>query len=147
VKRSGLQGLLDAFIVVIALVQVEKAPWLLVPLAVVFGHRLAFELARSAHLRRDPSMKQNPGPWTTWLFVTRTLVLGLAVLVAPLAYIAVHPTRAAIAFGSIFAFVGLTLSLGGLEVVAKWWRAVPGAGETLRSRRLPGRARRPASPS
>jgi hypothetical protein len=56
------------------------------------------------------------------------LAFGLALLLTPFAVIAEHPSRATVAFGSIFAFAGLIGTLFGLEILRDW----RGGGRTFR---------------
>lgn len=100
-----------------------RVPALIVP-ALFFAHRLTFEIARAAYLHRHPTDGAPPGRWTLRLYSTRTLALGLALLLTPLAIIAERPNRATIAFGSIVAFVGLIATIAGLQIVRTWSRAI-----------------------
>ncbi len=97
-----------------------RLPALIVP-ALFFAHRLAFEIARAAYIRRDPSGRGQPGSWTRRLYFTRTLAFGLALFLTPLAIIAERPNRATVAFGSIVAFAGLIATLVGLRFAREWW--------------------------
>ncbi|HVV59603.1 MAG TPA: hypothetical protein VHC45_14680 [Gaiellaceae bacterium] len=125
-KFSAFSIVVYAGGIVVVLSRVHEAGHALgvwIVLLVWFAHRLAFEIARAAYRRRDPTgTKSKPGPWLTWLYVTKPLGTGLAALLAPLVVIARYPNRATIAFGSIFAFVGLIGTIGGIELVRGWRR-------------------------
>jgi hypothetical protein len=121
VKGSLFSIVVFAVCVVLAARDALRAPALIVP-ALFFAHRLTFEIARAAYLRRHSAGGSPPGRWTLRLYSTRTLAFGLALLLTPLAIIAERPSRASIAFGSIVAFIGLIATIAGLRIARDWSR-------------------------